>query len=210
MIHLTKQLVLDKYTKANGYQFDSQVIYGDTDSVMVKFGTDDIAEAMRLGKEAAQYVSEHFIKPIKLEFEKVYFPYLLIAKKRYAGLYWTRPEKYDKMDCKGIETVRRDNCNLVKQMMQKSLDCILIDRNPQAGFDYCRGKISDLLQNRIDLSDLIITKGINKRLESDEKNKDKEGGKTVNLAHMVLAEKMHGRDASTAPNVGDRIQYVMV
>ena len=114
MIHLTKQLVLDKYTKANGYQFDSEVIYGDTDSVMVKFGTDDLAEAMRLGKEAAQYVSEHFIKPIKLEFEKVYYPYLLIAKKRYAGLYWTRPEKWDKMDCKGIETVRRDNCNLVK------------------------------------------------------------------------------------------------
>ena len=94
-------------------------------------------------------------------------------------------------------------------MMQKSLDCILIDRNPQAGFDYCRGKISDLLQNRIDLSDLIITKGINKRLESDEKNTGKDGG-NKNLAHMVLAEKMHDRDASTAPNVGDRIQYVMV
>lgn len=38
-------------------------------------------------------------------FVKVYFPYLLISKKRYAGLYFTRPEKHDKMDCKGIETV---------------------------------------------------------------------------------------------------------
>lgn len=44
-----------------------------------------------------------FVKPIKLEFEKVYFPYLLISKKRYAGLYWTKPEKWDKMDTKGIE-----------------------------------------------------------------------------------------------------------
>jgi len=43
------------------------------------------------------------VKPIKLEFEKVYYPYLLINKKRYAGLYWTKPEKYDKMDSKGIE-----------------------------------------------------------------------------------------------------------
>lgn len=43
------------------------------------------------------------MKPIKLEFEKVYFPYLLISKKRYAGLYWTKPEKWDKMDTKGIE-----------------------------------------------------------------------------------------------------------
>jgi len=37
------------------------VIYGDTDSVMVKFGTADIAKAMELGKEAAAYVSKHFI-----------------------------------------------------------------------------------------------------------------------------------------------------
>lgn len=56
--------MLDKYKKDNGYEFDCKVIYGDTDSVMVKFGTDDIAEAMRLGKEAAAYVSQHFIKPI--------------------------------------------------------------------------------------------------------------------------------------------------
>lgn len=55
------------------------------------------------GSEAAEFVSAKFVKPIKLEFEKVYFPYLLISKKRYAGLYWTRPEKYDKMDSKGIE-----------------------------------------------------------------------------------------------------------
>jgi hypothetical protein len=48
-------------------------------------------------------VSAKFVKPIKLEFEKVYFPYLLISKKRYAGLYWTKTEKYDKMDSKGIE-----------------------------------------------------------------------------------------------------------
>ena len=38
--------------------------------------------------------------------------YLLISKKRYAGMYWTNPDAYDKMDCKGIETVRRDNCQV--------------------------------------------------------------------------------------------------
>ncbi len=55
------------------------------------------------GSEAAAFVTGFFKKPIKLEFEKVYFPYLLINKKRYAGLYWTKPEKWDKMDTKGIE-----------------------------------------------------------------------------------------------------------
>ena len=60
-----------------------------------------VEAAMKLGTEAAASVTESFIKPIKLEFEKVYFPYLLINKKRYAGLYYTRPEAYDKVDCKG-------------------------------------------------------------------------------------------------------------
>ena len=87
----------------NGEKWDAQVIYGDTDSVMVKFGPTDLATVMAMGSEAAEFVTQKFVKPIKLEFEKVYFPYLLISKKRYAGLYWTRPEKYDKMDSKGIE-----------------------------------------------------------------------------------------------------------
>lgn len=91
------------YSTGNGYEHDAQVIYGDTDSVMVKFGPNDLAKVMELGAEAADIVTAKFVKPIKLEFEKVYFPYLLISKKRYAGLYWTKTEKYDKMDSKGIE-----------------------------------------------------------------------------------------------------------
>ena len=31
---------------------------------------------------------------------QVYNPYLLINKKRYAGLLWTSPDKWDKMDAK--------------------------------------------------------------------------------------------------------------
>lgn len=56
-----------------------------------------------LGRGAAKLVTQKFVRPINLEFEKVYYPYLLISKKRYAGLYWTKTEKYDKMDAKGIE-----------------------------------------------------------------------------------------------------------
>lgn len=129
MIEKTKQEVEARYTIANGYSHDAQVIYGDTDSVMVKFGVTELEEAMKLGQEAADFVSSKFIKPIKLEFEKVYFPYLLINKKRYAGLYWTNTKKHDKMDTKGIETVRRDNCLLVQNVIETVLNKILIDRD---------------------------------------------------------------------------------
>ena len=136
---------------------------------MVKFGTKNIEEAMRLGKEAANFVSGHFIDPIKLEFEKVYCPYLLMNKKRYAGLLWTNPKKYDKMDCKGIETVRRDSCSLVKEIVQQTLDSLLINSDSDAAISNCKGMISDLLQNRVDLSLLVITKGLGQRIEIKDK-----------------------------------------
>ncbi len=66
-----RELVTKTYNKANGYETDCEVIYGDTDSVMVHFKVPDVARAMELGREAAEFVSKTFVKPIKLEFEKV-------------------------------------------------------------------------------------------------------------------------------------------
>jgi DNA polymerase delta subunit 1 len=50
MIEKTRDLVIEKFSKKNGYSFDTDVIYGDTDSVMIKFGVETIEEAMKLGK----------------------------------------------------------------------------------------------------------------------------------------------------------------
>jgi len=198
MIGFARDEVEKKFTIANGYSHDAQVIYGDTDSVMVKFGTKDLAEAMKLGEEASQFVTSKFIKPIKLEFEKVYFPYLLINKKRYAGLYWTRPDKHDKMDTKGIETVRRDNCTLVQTVIEKVLRMILIDRDVPGAQEYVKNMIADLLQNKIDMSKLVITKALTK------------DDYTAKQAHVELAQRMKKRDAGSAPGLGDRVAYVMI
>lgn len=128
MIEQTRNEVEQHYTIDSGYENNAKVIYGDTDSVMVNFQVKSLEKCMELGREAAEMISNKFVKPIKLEFEKVYYPYLLINKKRYAGLYFTRLDKYDKMDCKGIETVRRDNCTLVADVINTCLQKLLIDR----------------------------------------------------------------------------------
>ncbi|KAJ2703340.1 DNA-directed DNA polymerase delta [Coemansia spiralis] len=198
MINQTTREVEQRYTVANGYAHDAVVIYGDTDSVMVKFGVSTLADAMRMGQEAADFVTTKFINPIKLEFEKVYFPYLLINKKRYAGLYWTRPDKYDKLDTKGLETVRRDNCQLVPLVLDTCLKMMLIDRNVDGAVSYTKGVIADLLRNKIDLSMLVISKQLSK---TDYAGKQ---------AHVELAERMRKRDAGSAPQLGDRVPYVII
>ncbi|KAM4704499.1 DNA polymerase delta catalytic subunit [Rhinophrynus dorsalis] len=201
MIEKTKQLVESKYTLANGFTADAKVIYGDTDSVMCKLGVQTVSEAMEIGREAAEWVSSHFTPPIKLEFEKVYFPYLLINKKRYAGLYFSSsPNTHDKMDCKGIETVRRDNCPLVANLINTCLQKILIDRDPMGAVEHAKDVISDLLCNRIDISQLVITKELTRTA-------DEYAGKQ---AHVELAERMRKRDPGSAPNLGDRVPYVII
>ncbi|SHO78176.1 Similar to S.cerevisiae protein POL3 (Catalytic subunit of DNA polymerase delta) [Malassezia sympodialis ATCC 42132] len=198
MIEETKRRVEEHYTTKNGYEHDAVVIYGDTDSVMVKFGVSELSKAMEMGAEAAELVSKAFIRPIRLEFEKVYYPYLLINKKRYAGLYWTHPDRYDKMDTKGIETVRRDNCRLVRTVIETCLRKMLIDRDVKGAEEYTKQVIADLLQNKIDMSQLVISKALAK------------ADYAAKQAHVELAERMRKRDAGSAPALGDRVAYVIV
>lgn len=72
MIEQTKQEVEQHYRIVNNYESDATVIYGDTDSVMVNFKVKSLERSMELGREAAELISSKFIKPIKLEFEKVF------------------------------------------------------------------------------------------------------------------------------------------
>lgn len=208
MIEVTKNEVEEHYSIKNGYEHDAVVVYGDTDSVMINFGIDDISEVMKLGKEAAGHVTTRFIRPIKLEFEKVYYPYLLLNKKRYAGLLWTNPNKYDKIDMKGIESVRRDNCELVRETINTCLHKLLIERNLDGTVDYVKNVVSALLQNKIDLSLLVITKALGKKQKQE--GKSNKNTYTAKQAHVELAQKMQLRDAANAPSVGDRVAYVMI
>lgn len=193
MIELTRAEVEKLYPGAS-------VIYGDTDSVMIKFGAGmSLADAMARGREAAGRISALFPSPVKLEFEKCYYPYLLISKKRYAGQLWTNPDAPDKMDTKGVESVRRDNCRLVANVIDSVLRILLEERDLNAAVAYVKGVIGELLQNRLDISLLVVSKQLTKA----------EGKYESNTAHSVLAEKMRRRDPGTAPSLGDRVPYVI-
>lgn len=70
-------------------------------------------------------------------------------------------------------------------------------RDPDGAISYVKLVISDLLQNNIDISQLVITKELTKE---DYQAKQ---------AHVELAKKMKKRDPGNAPKLGDRIPYVI-
>ncbi|KAI5169103.1 DNA polymerase delta subunit 1 [Pancytospora epiphaga] len=203
MIAFTKKLIEETFTRSNNYAFDCQVIYGDTDSVMINFVNLDrkkfngeMGEIFSVAKDISKLVTDSFEKPISLEFEKVYCPYLLMNKKRYAGLIYTTLEKPDRIDMKGIETVRRDNCELVKNVIQTCLDKILIEKDVEGAIRYVKETVRKIYTERIDLSQLVISKTYTK------------SNYTSKQAHTELVEKLRKRGAHVG--IGDRIPYVMV
>ena len=66
------------------------------------------------------------------------------------------------------------------RMLEAHLFCVLIlSRDPEGAIEHTKNVISDLLCNRIDISELVITKELTK-------TEDEYGAKQ---AHAVLAEK---------------------
>ena len=94
-----------------------------------------------------------------------------MAKKRYVGVYYSSSnEKYDKIDKKGFESVRRDNCYLIREMLENILDLLLCKNDTDGIVDYVKRMVSDLVQNKIDISKLVITKAISKSTEDEEED----------------------------------------
>jgi DNA polymerase delta subunit 1 len=61
-------------------------------------------------------------------------------------------------ELQGIETVRRDNCLLVRNVVSTCLEKILMEKDEEGAKQYVRSIIGDLLMNRMDLSLLVVTK----------------------------------------------------
>jgi hypothetical protein len=200
LIERTKELVEAHFVVRNGYAGDATVIYGDTDSVMINFQAgNSIARAFELGREAAVLATKHFPAPIKLEFEKVYCPYMLFSKKRYAGLlYASNATSSDYTDVKGFQSVRRDNCLLLRETLDQCLQLLLHQRDVSGAVEVVQDMLRTLLSRNTPLHKLILTKQLRKVAYK------------IMPPHLALVKRLQARDAASAPVVGDRIPFVVV
>ena len=118
---------------------------------------------MEMGEEAAEMVSKTFIKPIKLEFEKVYFPCILISKKRYIGcMYENILQKNGNLEAKGLEIARRDQCKVTIKIQEKVIRILFSTRNILQVKEYLIAEWIKLLQggDKLLLKDFIFSKEV--------------------------------------------------
>jgi DNA polymerase alpha subunit A len=103
-----------------------QVIYGDTDSVMINANVDNVEDALKVGNEFKKAVNDRY-KLLEIDIDNVFRRILLQAKKKYAAINLVQVDgKFvDKMEVKGLDMKRREYCNLSKEVSSKLLNEIL-------------------------------------------------------------------------------------
>ena len=193
-----KALNLAKYIAES--EFGASVVYGDTDSIFIKFPTKDLAESIRLGIAAGKRITSECRKPYKIAYEKTFYPFILFCRKRYVGMmYEEDPTAKPKRKSMGIVLKRRDNAPIVKDVFGGALDTLMMEKDVKKAQAFVNQKLLDVLENRIPLEKYVVSKS----LRDDYKNPEQ-------IAHRVLADRMAARDPGTAPKVGDRLQFVYV
>jgi DNA polymerase elongation subunit (family B) len=177
-----------------------RVVYGDTDSIFIKFPTRDLGESIKLGIAAGKRITELCRTPYKIAYEKTFYPFILFCRKRYVGMmYEEDPNAVPKRKSMGIVLKRRDNAPIVKDIFGGALDTLLMEKDVKKAQQFVNQKLLDVLENKVPLEKFIVSKS----LRDDYKNPEQ-------IAHRVLADRMKTRDPGTAPKVGDRLQFVFV
>lgn len=202
------------------------MIVHNTDSVMVEFDSKGLSteEAIRksweLGEKAAEMCNKLFKKPNDLELEKVYCPYILYSKKRYAAKMWTRNKsgemEMEKVDVKGLQLVRRDNTPYTREVCKEVLNKILDSKDPKPGIDVAKQMAQELLDGNVPMEKLLMSKTLAdsyKTKNGDWSYKHMMDGRVQEIPsqpHVQVLEKINKRTPGAHPHTGDRVPFVLV
>jgi DNA polymerase delta subunit 1 len=200
MIEETKNYVEEHFPGA-------KVRYGDTDSVMVEFdvqgrkGQEAIDYSWEQGEMAAEQCTKLFKAPNDLELEKVYCPYFLYSKKRYAAKMYEKGRDgtvaFKKIDVKGLQVVRRDSCPFVRETLKKLLEMVLESSDPNPVITAAREAAKTLIQGNVPIEKLLMSK----QLAAEYK---------VPMPHVTVRDKIRARAPGSEPQQGDRVSFVIV
>ena len=211
-------------------KMEPKTVYGDTDSIFVDYElkyreTDeyymesDLLEwVILLGVVTGDLVKKVLLYPQDLEYEKTFFPWFILSKKRYCGnKYEFDPKKFKQISM-GIVLKRRDNANIVKRVVGGLVDILLNKRDINLAITFMKESIKKLLRGDYEIDEFITSKSLRGRYKGKKKTGDEAGEHgswpwddvECSIAHVKLCQRMKLRDPGNAPQSNDRIQYVAV
>jgi len=135
-------------------------------------------------------------KPQDLEYEKTFYPFILISKKRYVADKYEFDINYCSRNSMGIVLKRRDNAPIVKHVFGNVIEKIMIDKDLEKTATWVKETLKDIREGKFSMRNFIITKS----LRGYYKN-------PTAIAHKVLADRMGERDPGNKPKAGDRIGF---
>ena len=185
--------------------------------------------SIELGILAGEVIGKILPEPEDLEYEKTFWPFIILTKKRYTGnLYETDFESY-KQKSMGIVLKRRDNAKIVKIVVGGIVDYILngkfgdtnIANRNKGAIIYTKTLLKHILQGNYQIDKYIITKTLRANYKGIKKTDDDKGEtgqkgswnwEDVNcsLAHVSLCQRMAKRNPGNKPESNDRIPYVYI
>jgi len=212
-----KAVIEEVYGGGRDPRCDVECVYGDTDSIFLRFRPRDPITGMRLcGKEALRMAKELTVESGKLvssclkaphdfEFDKIFKSFILLSKKRYVGDMSEDGIEDDDFHRKsmGIVMKRRDNAPIVKYVYGNVVDKILNAKDVKSSIHdatlFVQNACRELLEGKFPLSKLTITKSLRANYADPKR-----------IAHKVLADRIGERDPGNKPSTSDRIPYVYI
>ena len=183
-------------------RWGAEVVYGDTDSLFVYLKGRTRADAFNIGDEIAKAVTDMNPRPVKLKFEKVYHPCVLLAKKRYVGFKYESPNQTEpEFDAKGIETVRRDGTPAEQKIEEKALKLLFRSSDLSEVKKYFQNQCTKIMSGRFSVQDFCFAKEVKLGTYSD---------KGTAPPGALIATKRMMKDPRSEPQYGERVPYVVI
>ncbi|PHH72803.1 hypothetical protein CDD80_4257 [Ophiocordyceps camponoti-rufipedis] len=178
----------------------AEVVYGDTDSLFVHLPGRSRQQAFTIGEEMTRAITASNPRPIKLKFEKVYHPSILLAKKRYVGYKYESPDQTSPVwDAKGIETVRRDGTPAEQMVQEKALRLLFETADLSKIKSYFQSQCDKLMRGSVSIQDFCFAKEVRLGSYVDAGPP----GAVVGARRMRL-------DSRAEPQYGERVPYVVI
>ena len=187
------------------------VIYGDTDSVMINTrisgkDMDRLQEVYDFGAKVKREVNRLY-KTLELEIDGVFRSMLLLKKKKYAAVTINSlPDGTTGLgkEMKGLDLVRRDWCIESKDTGRYVLDQILSGNEREEVVSKIHEHLEEIARkmrsDELPLEKYVITKGLSKH---PDQYPDGKSQPHVQVAKMMLKE-------NRPVNTGDHIPYVII